>query len=458
MKIILENLGAKIYLFTSFELPEFLKQGNVEDLGIKIAKLLAVIAVYLIGLYIIKFLYKNLLNQINNSNSLMNKVLSKINMYNIEEKDIEDASNDFSDILKWIYYSIVVIFTYLILPFALNIFEWSREVGNKMLDFIARPFLNFMDGFAEFLPVLFEILVIFLIFRATIKILNYVFDKIKEGKIKINGFYKEWAKPTSNIIKLILYAFLLTIILPLLPGSDSDIFKGVSVFLGLILSLGSTSVIANALSGIIMTYMRPFVVGDRIEVENISGVVVQKNLLMTRVRTTKNVIVTIPNSKILSGHSKNFSTAASRSNLIIHIPFTIGYDVDWRVVHRLMKNAAKITNGVIEKSGKESFVLQKQLDSFSVQYEINCYVAQADKYLDIKSELIANILDEFNKAEIEILSPRYTASRDGETRTFHKIPEEAKVDDLDVKIDNINDKINEKAENLEEDDEKKEKS
>ncbi len=423
---------------------DFLHKKQPHILRSKILRALYYGALFILLFLLFRFLYRTLNKIINNNPQIILRFYSLLRIYQPKEEEKEKAVQSLLSIVRWIYGLCLLILLYFMLPAFLKIFYYTRDTGDKILSYFTLPLFNFLHKTLAYIPTLINIIIILLIFRVFIRIVNFIFDAIKQGNIQIRGFYKEWSTPTSNLVKFILYAFLITILFPLLPGSDSDVFKGVSVFIGLLLSLGSTSVIANVLSGIIMTYMRPFKIGDRIEADSVIGIVVQKNLLITRIRTSKNVIVTIPNSKILSSHSQNFTTAAERSNLIIYSTITIGYDVDWRVVHKLLISAAHQTNGIIEQSGKESFVLQKSLDDFYVSYEINAYISQADKYLIIQSDLHQNILDEFKEAEIEIMSPHYRANRDGEESTVPviKIHDEHILNEEDKP--NINDIINKK--------------
>jgi small-conductance mechanosensitive channel len=207
-------------------------------------------------------------------------------------------------------------------------------------------------------------------------------------------------------------------IFPFLPGSDSDIFKGVSVFVGLLISIGSSSAISNAVAGLVITYMRPFRIGDKIKIDEIIGTVMEKSALVTRIRTIKNEDITIPNSKILTSHTVNYSDPARETGLIIHTTLTIGYDAPWRTVHRLLLEAATGTKGVLKDPAP--FVLQTSLDDFYISYQINAYIRDADKMLHIKSELHQNILDSFNRGGVEIMSPHYRAERDGNEVTIPK--------------------------------------
>ncbi len=414
----LKSTNAQITNAYKRKIITYLKKQQPQLLRTKIYTALIYIGLFLLLFVTIRFLFSFINKLIVKNDKLIYRFSRLIKIYQLKEEDKERAVNTVLKISKWLHIITICALIYFILPAILSIFHYTKAVGEKLFSYFLDPFIEFLYSIVSYLPSLIKIIIILLIFRGFMKLINFFFNELKQGNIKLTGFYKEWATPTGNIIKFLLYAFLLTILFPLLPGADSQTFKGVTVFLGLLISLGSTSVIANGLSGIIMTYMRPFKIGDRIEVDTITGIVVQKNLLITRVRTPKNVIVTIPNSKILSGHSQNYTTAAEHSNLIIHSTITIGYDVDWRTVHNLLLTAAKNTNGIIEQMGKEAFVLQKSLDDFYVAYEINAYTSQADKYPMIESELHKNILDEFNKAGVEIMSPHYRANRSGSAITI----------------------------------------
>jgi small-conductance mechanosensitive channel len=212
-------------------------------------------------------------------------------------------------------------------------------------------------------------------------------------------------------------------IFPYLPGSDSAVFRGVSVFLGVLLSLGSSSLISNIMAGLVITYMRPYKVGDRIKIDDIIGEVVEKSLMITRINTIKNEDVTIPNSKVLTGYSVNYSTPTEKEGLIIHTTVTIGYDAPWRTVHELLLRAAELTDGVSESP--KPFVLQTSLDDFYISYQINAYIKDARGLLRIKSALHQNIQDEFNRSGVEIMSPHYRSERDGNPVT---IPQEWEIE------------------------------
>lgn len=312
----------------------------------------------------------------------------------------------------------LILIVYLSLPILFSIFPATKDYTTTLLRWILTPAKSALMGFIGFLPSLVTIVVIFIIFKYSLKVIKFFFDEIKLENIKIDGFYSDWAIPTFNVIRLLMYAFMLVIIFPYLPGSDSPVFKGVSVFVGVLFSLGSSNAIANMVAGLVITYMRPFKIGDYIKIGDVSGEVIEKTALVTRIRTPKFEDITIPNATVLSSTSTNYSanTKQSTDGLLIHTTVTIGYDVPWTDIHKALIDAALKTD-MTEKEPKP-FVLQTSLDDFYVSYQINVYTKEPTKQPRIYSSLHQNIQDSFNLAGIEIMSPHYNAMRDGNATTI----------------------------------------
>lgn len=312
----------------------------------------------------------------------------------------------------------LIFIVYLSLPVLFSIFPSTEIYTKTLLRWILTPAKLAVMGFVGFLPSLVTIFVIVIIFRYTIKVIQFFFDEIKKENIKIDGFYSDWAMPTFNIIRFLMFAFMLVIIFPYLPGSDSDIFKGVSVFVGILFSLGSSNAIANMVAGLVITYMRPFKIGDFIKIGDVSGEVIEKTALVTRIRTPKFEDITIPNATVLSSTSTNFSanTRHSTNGLLIHTTVTIGYDVPYHDIQKALIKAA--LNTELTEKTPEPFVLQTSLDDFYVSYQINVYTKEPTKQPRIYSSLHQNIQDTFNEAGIEIMSPHYNAMRDGNATTI----------------------------------------
>lgn len=324
-------------------------------------------------------------------------------------------------LLKAIKWFIIVLLVYLLLPLVFSIFPFTRGWADTLLNFIWKPFSGIMLSVWEYLPNLFTIIVIIVVFKYTIRFVRYLFGEIEAGKLKVSGFHEDWSMPTFSIVKFLLYAFMFILIFPYLPGSDSGIFQGVSVFLGLLVSLGSSSAISNMVAGLVITYMRPFKEGDRIQLGDVTGIVLEKTLLVTRLRTVKNEEITIPNSAVLSGNTTNYSAVAKSEGLILYTSVTIGYDVPWRDVHAALLEAASRTDKLI--TGKQAFVLQTSLDDFYVAYQLNVFSSESEVVAPIYSQLHQNIQDVFAERGIEIMSPHYRAERDGSDVAIPKVPE-----------------------------------
>lgn len=313
-----------------------------------------------------------------------------------------------SKILRWF---INILQLYITIPILFSIFPPTKRLAETLFSYVLTPLKKIGGSLLHYLPNLFTIIVIIVITRYIIKFIRFLSNEVEEEKLKIPGFYSDWARPTFNIVRFLVLAFMFVMIFPYLPGSDSPVFKGVSVFIGIIFSLGSTSIIGNMVSGLVMTYMRPFQIGDRIKINDVVGDVVERTAFVTRVKTTKKEIITIPNSNILSSNVVNFSSMSKKDGVILYTTVTIGYDVPWRTVHNLLINAAEKTTDLLDTP--EPFVLQTSLDDYYVSYQLNAHTLKANRQPAIYSELHQNIQDAFNEAQIEILSPHYRAQRDG---------------------------------------------
>jgi small-conductance mechanosensitive channel len=323
--------------------------------------------------------------------------------------------------LRIIKVVLILVIIYASLSFLFSLFPTTMGWAQTLLGWILTPAKALWHAFVKFLPNLFTILVIYFVFNYLIKIIRYFVLEIEDEKIRMTGFHRDWARPTFNILRFLLYAFMLVIIFPYLPGSHSPAFQGVSVFLGVLLSLGSSSAISNVVSGLVITYMRPFRIGDRVQIGDVIGDVIEKNMLVTRIRTIKNEDITIPNSSVLSSSTINYSsnTRPENTGLILHTTVTIGYDTPWQQIHKALIEAANRTDLILKQP--EPFVLQTSLDDFYVSYQLNAYTRDANEQQNTYSQLHQNIQDCCAEAGIEIMSPHYRSQRDGNTTT---IPEQ----------------------------------
>ena len=316
-------------------------------------------------------------------------------------------------VLKWF---IIILSIYIALPVLFGIFPWTEHFASTLIGYILNPVKNILSSFWDYLPKLVTIVVIIVLFRYILRGVRFLKDEIARGNLVINGFYRDWAAPTYQIVRVLLIAFMIVVIWPYLPGSDSPIFKGVSVFLGFLFTFGSAGSLSNVIAGLVLTYMRLFTIGDRVKIGEITGDVIEKSLLVTRVRTANNEIISIPNSTVMNSHTVNYSSGATEKGLIIHTTVTIGYDVPWKTVHTALIDAALRTELVLKEP--LPFVLQTGLQDFYVAYELHAYVREANRQGLIYSNLHENIQDVFGERGIEIMSPHYRAERDGSTVTI----------------------------------------
>lgn len=259
-------------------------------------------------------------------------------------------------------FTLILVLVYL--PGVLSLFPWTRQYGSLILSSTNSTILTVLNEFIDYLPNFILILLILFLAQSAIRLNHFLFRQIGSGYINLHGFYQEWAAPTDKLMTVLIIALTATLLIPLLPGFNSDAFRGVSLFFGFLVSLGSTAVVANVVAGIVLIYSRAFEVGDLIRINQSVGIVVEKSLLVTRVRTIKNIFVTLPNAMVLSGEISNYSivTKEVKQPLIIDVSITLGYDVPWRKVHMALLKAASLTSGVANDS--TPFVLQTALNDF----------------------------------------------------------------------------------------------
>lgn len=312
-------------------------------------------------------------------------------------------------VFNFIRYLVILMLLFFCIPMLFAVFPETKSLAYTIIGYVWNPLVSIAKSVVGFLPDLFQILVIILCFRYLVKGLRFLMNEIGSGRLKISGFYADWAQPTFYILRLLCYSFMLVMIWPLLPNSNSEIFQGVSVFIGIIISLGSSSIIGNIMAGMVITYMRPFRVGDFIKYGDIEGFVIEKTVLVTRIKTRKNNVITIPNSNLMSSQTTNFTFSARNYGIVVHTKVTIGYDMPWQKIRQLLLDAAHATKGL--KQHPEPFVLVTTLDDFYVEYELNAYTTDYQRLPAIYSDLHHNILDSFHSNGVEIMSPHIYAHR-----------------------------------------------
>jgi small-conductance mechanosensitive channel len=316
-----------------------------------------------------------------------------------------------ASLLRLLRVAIILIATYVLLVTAFSYFPWTRAHGQRLLAYVVNPLVSMTDAALAYLPKAVYISVILVVTHYLVRFIRVIAGQVDNGRIRFPGFYPEWVQPTYKIVRVLMYAFAAVLIYPYLPGEQSPAFKGVTVFLGVLLSLGSTSAVANFVAGIILIYTRGFRRGDWVTIGENTGEVVNQSMLATHLRTIRNEEITIPNSVVLGSFVTNFSLQAQEQGVVLHTAVTIGYDAPWRTIHKLLIDAARRTPCIVESPAP--FVLQADLEDSYVKYEINAYTNQPLRMPFIYSDLHANIQDCFYEAGVEIMSPVFHALRDG---------------------------------------------
>jgi small-conductance mechanosensitive channel len=366
---------------------------------------LAVVIGQIILIFIIWKIFKHINNKLDHASG--KDKIKPLKIKHIRILTAKQFINLIHVFLRIIKYFITFVLLFITIPIVFSLFPSTRDFASMLFGHILTPLKNIADNIVEFIPNLITIIIIVTITRYVLKMLKFFADRIAKGKLVIPGFYSDWAAPTLKIIQVFLWAFTLAVVYPYLPGSDSRAFQGVSVFLGVVFSIGSTSVIGNLIAGFVITYMRPFKIGDRIKINEVTGFVVEKNLVVVRLKTDKNEYVTFPNIMIMGSNTINYNTSSDEDEdgLIIYAEITFGYETPWQTVHDILINAAFSTHHV-QKTPKP-FVLQTKLDDFYAGYQINCYIKEISKIPDIYTMLNKNIQDGFREAGLDMTSSHF---------------------------------------------------
>src|SRR5262245_5018429 len=308
----------------------------------------------------------------------------------------------------------VGVFVYL--GVVLAYWPWTRGLSRGLFGLLLGPLQVLGLGLVANIPSLVFLAVLFLLVRFTLRLIRLFFEAVGRGTVTLSGFDSEWAEPTYKIVRIAVVAFALIVAYPYIPGSESAAFKGVSLFIGILFSLGSSTAISNIVAGYMMTYRRAFRVGDRVKIGDTVGDVVQMRLQVTHVRTPKNEEVVIPNSEILAGEVLNYSSLAHTHGLLLHTDVGIRYETPWRQVEAMLLEAARRTSGL--GSEPAPFVQLKRLGDFAVTYELNAPCVDAKSMNRLYTALHRNILDVFNEYGVQIMTPAY----EGDTEIPKVVP------------------------------------
>ncbi len=346
-------------------------------------------------------------------NRWLDKAVSRVLKRRVHDVDIQSFEVVRSDTIWKALHGVIlaigimtiVVSIYAYLQYVLALFPWTRSVSNDLLNLSTRAARRLGKSTAEIIPDVLILIIIYFLTRFTLGRVRKFFAAVEQKRVVFTQFEPDWAMPTYKLLRVLILAFAVVVAYPYIPGSQTAAFKGISIFIGLMLSLGSSTSISNLIAGYLMTYRRVFKVGDRVKVGDVVGDVVAVRLQVTHLRTNKNEEVTIPNSQILNSDVTNYSSLAGTKGLILHTTVGIGYEVPWRQVEAMMLTAAGRTAGVL--SDPSPFILLTKLGDFSVSYELNVYVRDTEMIGKRYAELHRHIIDVFNEYQVQIMTPAY---------------------------------------------------
>ena len=292
------------------------------------------------------------------------------------------------------------------LVLALRLFPATQELEQRTFDAVADPLADVALGIVHYIPKLLFIAFAVLVARLLLKGLRFLFRQIELGNVRFREFHPDWAGPTYQLAKLLVIVFLVIVIFPYLPASSSGAFKGVSVFLGVLVSLGSSSAVGNIVSGVVLTYMRPYKVGDYVRVAGgAEGRVVERSLLLTRLQTPQNELVAIPNAQILSGQMVNYSGLAQGEGVILHMPVSLNYGLPQDRTEALLLEAVRRTDGL--EAAPPPYVMHVGFDNAASRWELNAYTRQPTRLPFLYSDLRRNVQAVFAEAGVDLTTPLF---------------------------------------------------
>ncbi len=310
-------------------------------------------------------------------------------------------------LLQWAFYAMLAYaWTHLVL----GAFAATSPLADRLATWTMSRLLWLVDGIAESVPSLVSVLIVLALTRLVADVLGYGFDAVHSGRLRIAGLHAETIGATKRIVTIVVWALGIAVAYPYLPGASSQAFQGISVLVGLMVTLGSTGIVSQAMSGLVVIYARALRKGDHVVIGDMEGVVTEVSAMATKLVNLRNEEITIPNSVLVGSAIRNFSKQAGTEGTLLSTVVTVGYDVPWRQVHQLLEEAARATAGLRAEPAPR--VYQRELANFYVAYELQVSTDTPAERVGLLSDLRANILDVFERAQVQLLSPDFLANLD----------------------------------------------
>lgn len=310
-----------------------------------------------------------------------------------------------SGVVRLCVFLVIALVSYIWLAFVMRQFPYTIGYGHRLTDYIVGLVSDIGLSILHSIPNLIMVAIIFWLAKMTSNIVRSIFQRIEQGRLRSHLFDAETAKATRRVIVVLVWLFAVVVAYPYIPGSDTEAFKGVSVFLGLIVSLGSAGIVSQLLGGLIVVYSRAFQPGEFVRIGDYEGTVTTVGVLSTKVKTIRKEEITIPNAVLLNATSTNYTRLSKPDGIIISTSITIGYDTPWPQVHHLLISAAEKTEQV--RNEPEPQVRQIALNDWYVEYRLLVHIDDPESQIIVLSELHQNIQNEFADAGLQIMSPHY---------------------------------------------------
>jgi small-conductance mechanosensitive channel len=310
-------------------------------------------------------------------------------------------------LVNFLMWAITLVLIYLWLAYSLKRFPYTRPWGELLGAYLLTTFQTLLLTAVGALPGLLVVAIILFVTRLLVRWVRAFFNAVEAGKVSLHGIYPDTAPATRTIVVILLWLFALIAAYPYIPGSNTQAFKAVGVFLGVVISISSSGLLAQAMSGFVLMYSRALKPGEYVTIKDVEGVVDSVGMFSTKIRTIKWEEVTIPNSVILATNTLNYSRLTANLGSLAYTSVTVGYSVPWRQVHAMLLLAAERTPGL--RKVPQPFVLQIRFSDFYVEYQLNAALERTEERLVVLAKLRPNIQDVFNEHGVELVSPHYIA-------------------------------------------------
>ena len=307
-------------------------------------------------------------------------------------------------ILMWVLF---LFFFYYYLSLVLLSFAETQGIAQILLKYVSEPLISVVLAIMSYIPNLIMLAIIAAVTRMAIRGIDLFFENLENGAFKIKDFEDHWIAPTKMLVRALIIVIALVFAYPYIPGSDSRAFQGLTILAGIMVSLGSNTVVSNMMAGLFVIYRRSTNIGDRIQVGDKIGDVTEIKLMETLIKSIKNEMISIPNSQLLNSEVVNYSRKVDGRGLLVHTSVGIGYEEPPKKIKAMLVEAALRTQGL--KKTPEPFVLWTQLADYAINYEINAYTSRGSSLPKILSDLRENIVEVFNENGTQIMTPSYIA-------------------------------------------------